>query len=391
MAMATVVWVVTLTGIIAATLATMTVFAIGHTSSNRASVQAVAAAEAGIDYARTRLMDPTICRPDPSGGPATIASPTPGPVFTVRVQYQRPNAPTGEWVNGCPVAEASEVRLRATGDAIQRGVAGQSSGDVETVDSVYTGRKLEFPYVEMTTQSPRAGGHLLEFATGTEGTGLTTRSATAAQFPGLTKDDYRWRRFDVMSVPDMAAGLGAGLSSTCTLTATAGATALRVTVPLRVEARSSSCSALRLSSATGARFTVELGADLVIFADQFELSGTLVVRSTDGLPHTLYVVRPWTGSCASDAADVKIGRGAGGTGIQTLDGARVMLYSAAGMVFGESGAPQQQDFAGQIYACSLWYHDKVRLTYAPATARILGNDAPWPATQLVSKLDIPNP
>ncbi len=102
--------IIAVTGVIAATLLTTTMYAVGYASSSRASVQAQAAADGGIDYA---LLNLTACSNGVITSPASTT-----PVFRVVVDHRVTN---GAWVNGsCPAASAAQVRLTSTGDAAAR-------------------------------------------------------------------------------------------------------------------------------------------------------------------------------------------------------------------------------------------------------------------------------
>jgi len=127
-ALIAVIGVMAVAAIIGAALVATTVFSAGFTSAARASVQAQAAAEGGIDAVASVL---STC------ASATYTNP-PGttPAFSAQVSYR--TTPTGTWVVGCPTATATSVRIVSTGYAEATGVAGQSSGDVATMEAVLT-------------------------------------------------------------------------------------------------------------------------------------------------------------------------------------------------------------------------------------------------------------
>lgn len=121
------------TGVVALTITTMSLHAVGYTTSTRAGVQAEAAAEAGIDYAAAKLAT-AVCQPQYSS--------TTEPIFTVAISYS--NLPTSpgdidtSWVSGCPSStSAQRLKLISTGTASSPGVAGNSSGNTRKVEAIY--------------------------------------------------------------------------------------------------------------------------------------------------------------------------------------------------------------------------------------------------------------
>ncbi len=129
-------------GVIALTITTMSVHALGYTTSTRASVQAEAAAEAGIDYAAANLAT-SVCQPQYSSSSA--------PVFAVAVSYSTLPTSPGDvdtsWVSGCPAStSAKRLKLISTGSATALGVAGSSSGNVRIVEAIYPYTPTPPPY-----------------------------------------------------------------------------------------------------------------------------------------------------------------------------------------------------------------------------------------------------
>lgn len=127
--------------VIALTTTSMSLHAVGYTTSTRAGVQAEAAAEAGIDFAAANLAT-AVCQPQYFS--------TSAPVFSVNVAYSTLQTSPGDtdtsWVSGCPtVANAKRLKLVSTGSADALGVAGNSSGNLRRVEAI-------FPY----TPSPPA-------------------------------------------------------------------------------------------------------------------------------------------------------------------------------------------------------------------------------------------
>ena len=112
--------------VVSGTIAVVTYNALGTTTSTRASVQAQAAAEAGIDYAALSLNTATCA------GTYTRSA---VPVFSVKVAYG--SSASGPWTLGCPSATSTHVRLVSTGWASNLGIAGNSIGDTRYVEAVY--------------------------------------------------------------------------------------------------------------------------------------------------------------------------------------------------------------------------------------------------------------
>lgn len=143
-ALIAVIGIATVTAIIAVTVSTAAVHGLAMTSSARASVQARAASEAGIDVAVVGLQTPGNCEalggvyatsPSPTPAPSATSTlaPIPDPKYRAVIEH---NAGSG-WVVGCPPAAATQVRIRSTGFAEAKGVAGASSGDSRLMEAVY--------------------------------------------------------------------------------------------------------------------------------------------------------------------------------------------------------------------------------------------------------------
>jgi cytoskeletal protein CcmA (bactofilin family) len=120
--------------VIGITTTSMSLHAVGFTTSTRAGVQAEAAAEAGVDYAAANLAT-SVCQP-------TYASRT-APIFAVTIAYSTlatsPGAIDTSWVNGCPtLTSAARLKLVSKGTASSLGVAGDSSQNVRTVEAIYS-------------------------------------------------------------------------------------------------------------------------------------------------------------------------------------------------------------------------------------------------------------
>lgn len=122
------------TVVIGITVTTASLHAVGITTSTRASVEAEAAAEAGIDYAASQLAT-SVCQAQYSSSTA--------PIFSVVVSYSDLSAPPGttdnSWVSGCPTTdtEAQRLKLVSIGTASTKGVAGNTTGNVRKVEAIY--------------------------------------------------------------------------------------------------------------------------------------------------------------------------------------------------------------------------------------------------------------
>jgi hypothetical protein len=132
-ALLAVIGVTAVAGIVALTLTSMSLHAVGYTTSTRSGVQAQAAAEAGIDFAASKLAS-SIC--------AAQYSRTTEPIFTVTIASSTLSTSPGDtdtsWVSGCPAsASVRRVKFVSTGTAIALGVAGNSSGNVRKVEAIY--------------------------------------------------------------------------------------------------------------------------------------------------------------------------------------------------------------------------------------------------------------
>lgn len=132
-AMIAVLGVMAVTVIISATITTASLHAVGITTSTRASVEAEAAAEAGIDFAASQLAT-SVCQP-------TYTSST-APIFSVVVFNSNlstsPGTTDSSWVSGCPTStSAQRLKLVSTGTASTSGVAGNTTGNVRRVEAIY--------------------------------------------------------------------------------------------------------------------------------------------------------------------------------------------------------------------------------------------------------------
>jgi hypothetical protein len=130
-ALLAVIGVMAVSAIIAVTIVAMSMHSIGYTTSTRATVQARAAAEAGVDAAAA-LLATSACQP-------SYVSTT-APKYTVEVWFSAdPVHADGTWIHRCPLqADAAKwLQLVSTGTAADSGLVGNSSGNVRTVEAVY--------------------------------------------------------------------------------------------------------------------------------------------------------------------------------------------------------------------------------------------------------------
>jgi type II secretory pathway pseudopilin PulG len=114
--------------IIGILVSSVTVSAMGFTSSTRAAVQAQAAAEAGVDFVQASLA---------SGTCQATFDPHVTPAFTATVYYSLQTV-GDSWASGCPNgAPAQRIKIVSTGMAAAHGVAGNSSGNTRAVEAIY--------------------------------------------------------------------------------------------------------------------------------------------------------------------------------------------------------------------------------------------------------------
>lgn len=140
--------VMAVTAIIAVTVTASTVNSLGVTSSTRASVQARAAAEAGVDRALVDLQ--AAC--------TTAFDSTTDPHYKYDLWYAM-SSTSPAWNHGCPPDDAKLIRILSTGYASSPGVAGVSSGDSRTVEAVYAYIPV---YVEVPQIDPAVYAHTME-------------------------------------------------------------------------------------------------------------------------------------------------------------------------------------------------------------------------------------
>ena len=127
-AMAAVLGVMGVLSLVAVTVTAVSLNSLGHTSSSRAEVQSVAAAESGINFARSQIerdIDP--CDIDWTAAPTAVP-------FSAAVEQSS----DGVTWNACPATPTTKfIRIVATGAADAKGVVGKDRGDVSTVAALY--------------------------------------------------------------------------------------------------------------------------------------------------------------------------------------------------------------------------------------------------------------
>lgn len=146
----------TVTAIIGVTVATSAISGLSATSSARASVQARAAAEAGVDVAVVGLQNVGSCEAALGIYESALA-----PRYRAEIQYND----SGVWIDGCPPATATQVRIESTGFAEARGVAGASSGDSRVIEAVYNyiPDYVEIPDIDAAVYAHTMQGSLKNF------------------------------------------------------------------------------------------------------------------------------------------------------------------------------------------------------------------------------------
>ncbi len=115
-----VIGIAAVTAIIGVTVGTVAVNALNYTTDNRVSLQARAAAEAGINDAVAGLQTTGSC----AAKSATYSSGS-TPIYNATIQYKT----TGAWIAGCPTSATTEVRIESTG------MAGEDQHSIEAIYS----------------------------------------------------------------------------------------------------------------------------------------------------------------------------------------------------------------------------------------------------------------
>ncbi|MDJ0375997.1 hypothetical protein [Cryobacterium sp. PH31-L1] len=124
-ALLAVVGIMAVMAVVATTVIGVTLGSLRVSGTIRATVQAQAAAEAGIDYTAASL-GRSVC-------PA-VAPPAGSPVFSVAVSYT--TSDSGAFISGCPTGSFAQVRIISTGRAETAAAAGLSRA-TRTVAAIY--------------------------------------------------------------------------------------------------------------------------------------------------------------------------------------------------------------------------------------------------------------
>jgi hypothetical protein len=423
-ALAAVIGVIAVTAVIAMSLLATTVFAVGLSTGGRASVQAEAAAEAGIDYARARI--------DQCAGGALPVAPAGSPSFTLQVQYR---ADTGNWKDGCPDDLATQVHLVSTGYPDGQGPPTSTPQDARTIDAVLdivvaTPARRMFPDVAMGVVGLQVpGGTAATDTTAAVPAADVTLTGTVSTAGDVTCDGTL-RVVGDLHVKDKLFGCPAPSGTLFNKAPNKYAAAspfnvfpqivaydprlpnrTRLTLPqamplmdpyndpqscviqgwaatpvnlgdIVIDARN--CPKVTIQAVAN----VNLTGDLIWLVNDFDLSGYINVTSDPNAPDPMgegfavYIIRPWDPANPTTCApglDHGISLSSGGftTGPRT----KVMLYSTAGVDVRSSVS-----MTGQIYGCDVRIGGTTRLDDGQFGAMIPKVNA---GLRLVSQADVP--
>jgi hypothetical protein len=401
-ALAAVIGVIAVTAVVAVSLLATTVFGLGLANGGRTSVQARAAAEAGIDYAKARY--------DQCVAGALPAPPAGSPSFSLQISHRRDG---GSWKPGCPDDVATQVRLVSTGYPDGRTAATTAPADRRSIDAVLdilvtTPARRMFPDVVMgalsletpgatdATATTAAGAAADVTLTGTVSTagditcdgtlrvvgdlhfkdkmfgpGCTTYGTVFNKggnkyqatspfntFPQILADDprlpYRTYRTLPQAMPLMDPYND---PNSCIIQ---GWTPYPVPLgDIVIDARS--CPVVTIKAIAN----VSLTGDMIWLVNDFDLSGNINVTSAPGATpdaegYAVYIIRPWdpahtsttTGCTPGFEHGIKLSGGGFTTGPRT----KVMLYSTAGV-----DIRSNLSMTGQIYGCDVRIGGTTRL------------------------------
>jgi hypothetical protein len=130
--------------IVAVSVASLSVYALGFTSSTRAAIQSDAAAESGINTAVVDLR---------KGNCAVTYSQATAPAYSAKVSYSTLASGESWVVNACPpYADQSVKRVRviSKGTASSIGVAGNSRGNTGSVEAIYGYKPATLPGIPVS-------------------------------------------------------------------------------------------------------------------------------------------------------------------------------------------------------------------------------------------------
>lgn len=129
-ALVSVIGLMAVLGVMIVAIAGATMFTVGQTTMTRASVQAKAAAEAGIDQVRAMLADTTwTC---PTGGTVSAAGDAP---FIVQIKVSTTSTADTRSTPGCPSTSTRSIFLESTGYATAKGL-GRTGGDARVMNAL---------------------------------------------------------------------------------------------------------------------------------------------------------------------------------------------------------------------------------------------------------------
>ena len=207
-------------------------------------------------------------------------------------------------------------------------------------------------------------------------------SATNMVFPRLTQSDEIWKGFSQKSWKTMTEPLRAQNERGMSVCAMSGGDKA-IESPLEIRENTvfdvtpaAECGG-RL--AVGSGLTLRLGGDVVIFADQFSMTGNVRVESLDGKNHSLYIVTPHPAaqtSCAAPVGNSKISFDWGSWSQD--DKTSVMLYSS-----GEVYINPATTMRGQIYSCKFTAVNPLSLFFVKSGASSSDPSASKPALKYV--------
>jgi Tfp pilus assembly protein PilX len=196
------------TAIIGVTVTAMTVNALGTTTSNRASVESRAAAEAGVDVATVGLQTKDSC-----AGVAGVYSSAVAPKYEAKVQYFAKVSGVETWVAGCPIDSATRVRIVSTGTAQSSGVAGASAGNKTVLEATYQ-------YNPIVVQIPEINAAVYAYSINTPLKNFNLSSATNALASVQIKDGNVSCTNSAKIAGDLILGHGHAILNTCNVTGT---------------------------------------------------------------------------------------------------------------------------------------------------------------------------
>lgn len=193
------------TAVIAVTVGSASVNSLRFTNDSAASVEARAAAEAGVARAELALRTTTGCS-DASG----VFTSTTTPKYRVEVSYDRGDG----WVDGCPTNDATQVRFLSTGYANRAVLDGSRVEDGRVMEAVYQfiPQYVEVPEIDPAVYAYSIDGVLKKFV-------LDSADRTIAADVQIKTGDFECSNNASVSGDVVLANGGADLTS-CTINGT---------------------------------------------------------------------------------------------------------------------------------------------------------------------------